>query len=60
MVAKEQAKQAIESLPDAADLDDIMYALYVLTKIRKAEREIDEGKGVPHEEAMKRLSKWLR
>lgn len=60
MVAKEIAKQVIDELPDDASMDDIMYALYVRAKIEQGDREIREGKGIPHEEAMKRLDKWLR
>jgi hypothetical protein len=60
MAEKDIAKQVIDSLPEGATLDDIMHALYVRAKFLKGEREIREGKGVPHEEAKRRLSKWVR
>lgn len=41
------------------DLDEFTKRLYTLEKIEKGRREIDEGKGIPHEEAKRRLAKWL-
>ena len=31
----------------------------VKNKIIKAEKQLKEGKGIPHEEVMKKYSKWL-
>ncbi len=60
MVAKEAAKQVIDAMPDDATLDDIIHALYVRAKFARGEREIRDGRGVAHEDAKKRLQKWLR
>jgi hypothetical protein len=58
--AKEAAKEAIDALPENATMDDIMYALYIRAKCERADRMIDKGKGIPHEEAKRRIRKWLR
>ena len=61
MSVKEAAKQLIDSLPEDASLEDIMHALYVRAKFERGAREIREGKGIPHEEARKRiLQKWAK
>ncbi|MCG3180856.1 MAG: hypothetical protein BIFFINMI_03219 [Phycisphaerae bacterium] len=60
MVAKEQARQVVESMPESASLEDIIYALYVRAKFNRGEKEIREGRGIPHEQATGRLQKWLR
>jgi len=60
MVAKELAKSVIDALPEDASLDDIMHALYVRAKFEHGEREIRAGRGIPHEEAKKRLQKWAK
>jgi len=60
MVAKEAAKHVIDALPDDVNLDDIIHALYVQAEFEHGEREIREGRGVPHEQAKERLGKWLR
>ena len=57
---KEMAKQVIDSLPPEATMDDIMHALYIRTKCERADRQIDEGKGIPHEKAKQRIRKWLK
>ena len=60
MTIKEEAKNAIDTLPKNANLDEIMDALYVLTKFHHGEKQIMDGKGVLHTEAKRRLSKWLK
>jgi predicted transcriptional regulator len=60
MTTREIARSVIEALPEDASMDDIMRALYIRAKIERAERSIDEGRGVTHEEAKKRLQKWLK
>lgn len=57
---KDVAKQVIDALPADATMDDVMHALYVRAKCERADREIEDGKGITHEEAKRRLRKWLR
>lgn len=56
---KQQVMQMIESLPDESTMDDIMAELYFKMQIDAGLKELDEGKGIPHEEAKQHLSKWL-
>ncbi|MBI3272635.1 MAG: hypothetical protein HYZ53_26840 [Planctomycetes bacterium] len=60
MAVKETAKQVIDGLPNDATLDDIIHALYVRAKFEHGERELREGKGVPHAAAKRRMRKWAR
>ena len=60
MTTKEKAKEIIDGLPAEASIDEIMQALYVHAKFQRGEDQITQGKGVPHEEARKRLAKWLK
>ena len=53
--AKEDARQLIESLPDHATWDDVMYELYVRQKIAIGLQAADEGRVIPHEEVKKRF-----
>ncbi len=57
MTTREIAKSVIDALPEDASLDDIMRALYVRLKLEGAERSIEEGKGVMHDQAKQRLQK---
>ena len=52
---KEEARQLVESLPDHATWDDLMYELYVRQKIAGGIKAADEGRVVPHEEVKKRF-----
>lgn len=60
MTTREMARSVIDALPEDASLDDIMEALYLRAKLERAERSIEEGRGIPHEEAKRRLQKWLK
>ena len=58
---KPQVLRMLRNLPDDASFDDIMEALYVIAMIERGEREIREGKGIPHEEVRRRiLRKWAK
>ena len=56
---KQQVIQIIQSLPDDVTLDDIMAELYFKLQVDAGLKELDAGKGIPHEEVEKRMSKWL-
>ena len=56
---KEQVIHMINSLPEESSVDDIMAELYFKLQVDAGLKELDEGKGIPHDEVKKRLSKWL-
>lgn len=56
---KEQVIHMIQSLPEDATVDDIMSELYFKLQVDDGLRDLDEGKGIPHEEVQKRMSRWL-
>ena len=51
--------QLVQSLSDSVTLDDIMAEIYFKMQVDAGLKELDEGKGIPHEEAEKRMGKWL-
>jgi hypothetical protein len=50
----------IKSLPDEVGYDEIMAEIYFRQKVDNSLRQIDEGKTVTQEEAVKRLSKGMQ
>ncbi|OGW57481.1 MAG: hypothetical protein A3D21_02005 [Nitrospirae bacterium RIFCSPHIGHO2_02_FULL_42_12] len=60
MTVKDVVKQVIDTLPDESTIDDIIHALYINAKFNHGESEIREGKGIPHEDAKKKLQKWIK
>ena len=57
---KTVAKQVIDALPDDANMEDIIHALYVREKFERGLREAREGKAIPHEEVKRQMQKWSR
>ena len=56
---KQEVIKMIQSLPNEVTIDDIMAELYFKSQVDAGLKELDEGKGIPHEEVEKRMSKWL-
>jgi predicted transcriptional regulator len=56
---KQQVIQMIQSLPEDVTVDDIVAELYFKLQVDAGLKELDKGKGIPHEEIEKRMSKWL-
>ena len=48
--AKQEALHAIQQLPDSVDFDDIVYRLYVINKIHKGMKDIEEGNVISHDD----------
>ena len=59
MTTKDAIIELIRKLPDDVTVDDVMQELYVRRSIEEGLRELDEGKGIPHDEVKQRLAKWL-
>ena len=56
---KQQMIRFIERLPEDVTWDDVMAELYFRIKVDSGLKELDGGKGIPHEEVKERMSKWL-
>lgn len=59
MSVKDDVIKLIQNLPDSVTVEDILYKLYERAKIEEGLSELNAGKGIPHSEAMERISKWL-
>jgi len=57
-VAKQEALETIGKLPEDADMDEIMYRLYVLDKIRKGQEAVKQGQTVTSEELKREIDSW--
>lgn len=56
---KQKVIQMIQTLPEDVTVDDVMAELYFKLQVDAGLKELDEGKGIPHEEVERRMSKWL-
>ena len=55
---REEAMHVISKLPDSANIDDIMYRLYVIDKVRKGRQAIKKGDSVPVQHLEKEIESW--
>jgi predicted transcriptional regulator len=57
---KKKIINSLRSLPEKTTVEDAMERLYLLTKIEKGIKQADEGKCISHEDAKKKMKKWLK
>jgi len=57
-VLKQEAIKTISQLPDNVDMEEIMYRLYVLDKIQKAQEAIKQGNIITSEELKREIDTW--
>ena len=55
---KQEAIRAITKLPETANIDDIMYELYVVDKIKKGRVAVDRGESVSVEDLKREMQSW--
>ena len=55
---KQEALESLQRLPDDADIDEIMYRLYIIDKLRKSRDAIEEGKVISHDELKREIGQW--
>jgi len=56
--AKQDALETIGKLPDDTDMDEIMYRLYVLDKIRKGQQAVEQGQTTTSEDLKREIETW--
>lgn len=56
--AKQEALDAIQRLPDAADMEEIMYRLYVLENLRRGQHDAKQGKTTQAEQVLRDIQTW--
>jgi predicted transcriptional regulator len=59
MNTKELAIRTLEELPEDATWEDVQERINFLIGIRKGLRELDEGKGIPHDRVKEEFAQWL-
>lgn len=55
---KQDVLNALQSLPDDADIDEIMYRLYVIDKVRKGREAVEQGRVISHEDLKREMQQW--
>ncbi|MBW1706765.1 MAG: hypothetical protein JRJ86_16650 [Deltaproteobacteria bacterium] len=55
---REEAVNAISKMPNSASIDDIMYRLYVIDKVRKGKEAIRKGNSITLEKLRGEMESW--
>jgi hypothetical protein len=55
---KQEAIRVISKLPDTANIDDIMYELYVIDKIKKGREAAERGDTISIDDLKKEMQAW--
>jgi hypothetical protein len=55
---KQEVMNAISKMPETADIDDIMYRLYVIDKVRKGREAVQQGKVISVDELREETQSW--
>lgn len=58
ITAKQEAIHAIERLPDDVPLDEIVYRLYVLSKVHQGIKDVDTGRTISGTELAQEIEAW--
>ena len=56
--AKQEALATIQRLPDTADMEEIIYRLYVLENILRGQQDAEQGKSIPTEQVLRDIQAW--
>lgn len=56
--AKQEAIEAIEQLPDNVALDEIVYRLNVLNKVRQGMQDIEAGRTLSSDALAREIEQW--
>ncbi|MCX5822809.1 MAG: hypothetical protein NTY86_04700 [Deltaproteobacteria bacterium] len=55
---KQEALTAIAQLPETADIDTMMYRLYVIDKVMKGREAVEKGETISAEDLKREIEAW--
>lgn len=55
---KQEALRVIAKLPESASIDDIMYELYVVDKVKKGREAAERGESIDIEDLKREMQSW--
>lgn len=55
---KQDVLETLQNLPDNADIEEIMYRLYVLENIRRGQQDAQQGKTTDADQLLRDIQTW--
>lgn len=59
LAIKQEALRTINALPDDTDIEEIMYRLYIVNKIRKGQQAIEQKQVLSSDELKQEIETWV-
>ena len=59
-MVKDEVIKIIQNMPEETAVENRMAELYFRYQVDAGLKQLDEGRGIPHEEVEKRMAKWLK
>ena len=59
LAIKQEALRTINALPDDTDIEEIMYRLYIVDKIRKGQQAIEQKQVLSSDELKQEIETWV-
>lgn len=56
MTVKEQVRKMLDQMPDECSVEDVQYQLYLVEKVRRGLKSIEQGKGIPHAQVRRQFT----
>lgn len=57
---KQDVIDLLDQFPDEVDTEELMYKLYLNSKLERAEQAVEEGDLLDHDEIVKRSQTWSK
>jgi hypothetical protein len=55
---KQEALESVQRLPEVVDIDEMMYRLYLIDKLRKSRDAIAHGEVINHDDLLREIELW--
>lgn len=55
---KQEVMETLQRLPEDVDIDEIMYHLYVLDKLRKSREAVERGEVISQDDLKREIEQW--
>lgn len=55
---KQEALESLQRLPEDANIDEMMYQLYVIDKLHKSREAVKQGQVISQDELIREIEKW--
>ena len=60
VITKEKIQKQIDAMPDQFDTEELMERIMFVAQVEEGLKDIAEGRIISHDEAKKRMAKWLQ